>query len=138
MLKMAEFSFPTAEFSHLIGRIPTPVDEVFVNGMVNIFDAFMRTQDAMLDIEGDCRELHYERAVEALRPLAVSDDDHQQLNEYLAGKLQTIARWRSNCRRCHKYVRRNLIAELRGEDPGPNPYSEYWKNSSALLLKLLR
>lgn len=137
MPKMAESSFPTPEMSRLIGRLSTPVDEVFVSGLVNLFDAFTRIQDVVLDGIADARELDYEKAVEALRPFAVSDDDHQQLDEYLADKMRIIAKWRSNCRRCYKCARRNLIAELRGEEPGANPYAEYWRDAADILLRQL-
>ena len=126
-----------AEFSYLIARVPTPVDEDLIDGLVGIVDVFLRMLDVTFDGIAESRERHYERAVETLRQFAQSDDDHRLLDEYLADKRQTIATWRNRCRRCHRYVRRNFIAELRGEDAVPNPHSEYWGNASVQLHKLL-
>lgn len=126
-----------AEFSSLIAKVTTPADEDLIDGLIALFETALQLLDIPLDGIAESRERHYERAVETLRFFALSEEDNGLLDEYLADKRQTIAIWRSRCRRCHRYVRRNLIAELRGEEPVPNPYSEYWGNASVQLHKLL-
>jgi hypothetical protein len=73
--------------------------------------------------------------------VAVSEDDHRILDDYLSNKRQAIAAWRNEYHRCHRRFRRGLRAELRGEDyspePIPNSLTTYWDDPLGQLHKLL-